>query len=520
MKKTLRIQQQLWLGFGAVVAVFALTLAVIGLQVSGLTRASQSVNDVAVPYLIVVDEMNLSRSDVQQFLTDVSATHDPDGYKDAEEAAKRFQNGIDKFKQRYQSNGDTEGLANIGLTEARFNNFYTLGKAMAATYIGQGMDAGNLLMKGTDSVPGFDKASEDLLVDMEKLHEQQLSESSQHSAVAVSRGETVKLTMLVGATAAVLVSFVIAAWIAKSVRQQLGGELHQAVKIARAVGGGDLGLEIRLTAGDTDSLLAQLQGMSTQLAATVTRVRHGAESIANESTVISQSNCDLARRTESQASALEETAAAMEQLGATVAQNMENARRANQSAKDASTVAVKGGHVVSQVVDTMNGINEASRKISDIIGVIDGIAFQTNILALNAAVEAARAGEQGRGFAVVASEVRSLAGRSADAAKEIKNLISASVERVDLGTQLVDRAGATMAEVVSSIQQMTDIMGEITISSSEQSVGVNQVGEAVRQLEQATQQNAAMVEQMAASSKSLLTHSQELVHTVAEFKLK
>jgi len=251
----------------------------------------------------------------------------------------------------------------------------------------------------------------------------------------------------------------------------------------------------------------------------VHRVRLNADSVATASAEISQGNSDLSMRTEEQASALEETAASMEELSSTVRQNAENARQGNQLAQNASTVAVRGGEVVGQVVDTMKGINDASRKIADIIGVIDGIAFQTNILALNAAVEAARAGEQGRGFAVVASEVRSLAGRSAEAAKEIKGLISDSVQRVEQGTVLVDQAGTTMAEVVAAIRRVTDIMGEISAASTEQSQGVAQVGEAVTQMDQATQQNAALVEESAAAAESLKLQAQQLVQAVAVFKL-
>ncbi|GAB4217710.1 MAG: hypothetical protein Fur007_20630 [Rhodoferax sp.] len=274
--------------------------------------------------------------------------------------------------------------------------------------------------------------------------------------------------------------------------------------------------------GRSDEIGVLLQGLETlrtSLVSVVTQVRQGSESVATASAEIALGNQDLSNRTESQASALEQTAASMEELNSTVKQNADNARQANQLAMSASTVAVQGGEVVAQVVETMKGINASSRKIADIISIIDGIAFQTNILALNAAVEAARAGEHGRGFAVVASEVRSLAGRSAEAAKEIKALIDNSVGLVEQGTTLVDQAGSTMQEVVSSIRRVTDIMGEISAASSEQSQGVSQVGEAVMQMDQVTQQNAALVEQMATAAGSLKAQAQELVQTVSVFEL-
>ena len=296
--------------------------------------------------------------------------------------------------------------------------------------------------------------------------------------------------------------------------------IEKALKFSREVADGDLTAHLNHDGKDeVGALLKSLQAMQTSLVTVVSNVRSGSESVATASAEIAQGNNDLSARTEQQASALEETAASMEELSATVKQNADSARQANQLANSASTVAVQGGQVVGQVVETMKGINESSRKISDIISVIDGIAFQTNILALNAAVEAARAGEQGRGFAVVASEVRSLAGRSAEAAKEIKSLISASVARVEQGTALVDKAGVTMTEVVSSIRRVTDIMGEISAASNEQAAGVSQVGEAVVQMDQATQQNAALVEQMAAAASSLKGQAQDLVQVVAAFKL-
>jgi len=326
--------------------------------------------------------------------------------------------------------------------------------------------------------------------------------------------------LMVGGALLMLVIGCAMGWlITRDLSRSLGAEPSALSEAASHVAAGDLSASLPVRSGDTASVMAAMARMQTALIGVVSSVRGGSESVATASAEIAQGNQDLSGRTESQASALEETAASMEQLSSTVKQNADNARQANQLAMSASSVAVKGGEVVAQVVDTMKGINESSRKISDIISVIDGIAFQTNILALNAAVEAARAGEQGRGFAVVASEVRSLAGRSAEAAKEIKNLISASVERVEQGSTLVDQAGATMTEVVSSIRRVTDIMGEISAASNEQSLGVGQIGEAIQQMDQATQQNAALVEEMAAAASSLKTQAQELVSTVAVFKL-
>ena len=296
--------------------------------------------------------------------------------------------------------------------------------------------------------------------------------------------------------------------------------LSEALEVTQAVAQGDLSHTIDLTGKDEVSqVLIALSDMQGSLAQVVSTVRQGSESVAAASSQIAQANHDLSVRTESQASALEETAASMEQLSATVKQNAENATQANQLALSASSTAVHGGEVVAQVVETMKHINDSSKRIFDIISVIDGIAFQTNILALNAAVEAARAGEQGRGFAVVATEVRSLAGRSAAAAKEIKTLIGESVDRVEQGSKLVDQAGVTMDDVVSSIMRVTHIMGEINAASREQSQGVSQVGEAVTQMDHVTQQNAALVEEMAAAATSLKSQAQDLVGTVAVFKL-
>ncbi len=308
-------------------------------------------------------------------------------------------------------------------------------------------------------------------------------------------------------------------WARRRVWASTGGEPAQAATIASAVAEGNLGVHVPVLAHDNSSMMAQLENMRASLTTVVAQVREASESVATASAEIAQGNHDLNARTEQQATALQRTAAAVVQLNAAVQQNAENALQADQLAKTASAVATRGGDAVGQVVDTMKHINDSSNRIFDIISVIDGIAFQTNILALNAAVEAARAGEQGRGFAVVASEVRSLAGRSAAAAREIKLLISASVARVEQGNVLVEQAGATMAEVVSSIRQVTALMDHISTASNAQASGVAQVGDAISHMDHTTQQNAALVEEMAAAASSMKAQAQDLVSTVAVFRL-
>ena len=306
--------------------------------------------------------------------------------------------------------------------------------------------------------------------------------------------------------------------IIRNITRSLGGEPAYAVGVASRIASGDLTMAIKTRAGDKSSLLYEMSVMRERLSSVIGGIRTGTDSIDTGAKEIAAGNMDLSSRTEQQAASLEETASSMEELTSTVKQNADNARQAGQLANTASDIARRGGDVVGQVVDTMQGITESSRKIADIIGVIDGIAFQTNILALNAAVEAARAGEQGRGFAVVASEVRNLAQRSAQAAKEIKHLIDDSVTRVDSGSELVQRAGQTMGEVVSAVQRVTDIMGEISSATEEQSSGIGQVNLAIAQMDQATQQNAALVEQAAAAAGSLEEQARRLKDAVAFFQ--
>jgi methyl-accepting chemotaxis protein len=331
--------------------------------------------------------------------------------------------------------------------------------------------------------------------------------------------ETARNLMLTLGGIAMLMGVVAAFVITRSLLRQLGGEPSVAVEVAERIASGDLTVAIDVKANDNSSMLHALREMRDSLAKLVAQVRTGTDAIASASSEIAAGNLDLSSRTEQQASSLEQTASSVEELTSTVKQNADNARQANTLAQSASEVATQGGMVVSQVVNTMGSINESSKKVVDIISVIDGIAFQTNILALNAAVEAARAGEQGRGFAVVAAEVRSLAQRSAAAAKEIKELIGNSVERVETGSKLVDQAGVTMQEIVTSIKRVSDIIGEITAASTEQTAGIEQINLAITQMDSTTQQNAALVEEAAAAAQSMQSQAGKLAQLVGVFKV-
>ncbi|AYR26851.1 methyl-accepting chemotaxis protein [Herbaspirillum rubrisubalbicans] len=347
--------------------------------------------------------------------------------------------------------------------------------------------------------------------------------SQAESAKARSNAHGFQAFMLVLLGVALVAGVVLATLITRAIRGALGAEPDEVKEVALAVDRGELYHAVALPAGGAgqrQSIMAVLSEMSGNLRGTVTRVRDAAAGVATISAQIAAGNSDLSARTEDQASSLQETASAMEQLTATVKQNDGHARQANQLAHNASEIARQGGAIVDQVVDTMSAINTSSRKIVDIIGVIDGIAFQTNILALNAAVEAARAGEQGRGFAVVATEVRNLAQRSAAAAKEIKQLIDASVGNVDSGTRLVEQAGQTMEQIVASVQQVTDVMGEISAASHEQSLGIEEVNKAIALMDQVTQHNAALVEQASAAVATLQEQAVSLNQAVGVFQLE
>jgi methyl-accepting chemotaxis protein len=390
---------------------------------------------------------------------------------------------------------------------------YTRAKDHAVKARADGDPEGAARILNEEFMPAAD-AYEGALAELVHLQQKRIDDTA--AAIKADNDESARmlglLALLVVAIGA-LFSWLLTRGIVRPIRE--------AVALAETVASGDLTRRIDATTQDeTGALLRALRHMNDSLVKIVSEVRSGTDTISGASSEITAGNLDLSSRTEQQAASLEETAASMEQITSTVRQNADNARQANQLAITASNVAVEGGSVVSQVITTMGSINESSRKIVDIIGVIDGIAFQTNILALNAAVEAARAGEQGRGFAVVASEVRTLAQRSAAAAKEIKGLIGDSVDKVDAGAKLVDQAGATMEQVVESIRRVTDIMAEITHASAEQSGGIEQVNKSISLMDEATQQNAALVEESAAAAASMQEQAAKLAQVVGVFKLE
>jgi methyl-accepting chemotaxis protein len=407
-----------------------------------------------------------------------------------------------------------EKSALAGIKDSERKTQPLIAKIIALRLADSTPEAGALLAQ--QAAPAFVEwlASVNRLIDLEE----QLNKIEVDNARGVSRSF---LLWMVALCAVAVVAGSLAAWfISRGLLAQLGGEPDYAAQIAGSIAAGDLAVRIDTRPGDQGSLLFAMRGMRDSLVAIVGQVRSGTDTIATASGQIAAGNLDLSARTETQAGTLEETASSMEELTSTVRQNADNAHQANVLAVSASEVALKGGAVVAQVVDTMASINASSKKIVDIIGVIDGIAFQTNILALNAAVEAARAGEQGRGFAVVATEVRSLAQRSAAAAQEIKKLIGDSVERVDVGARLVDQAGSTMQEIVSSVKRVTDIMADIALASQEQTAGIEQVNQAIGQMDEVTQQNAALVEQASAAAASLQDEAQTLAQVVSVFRLE
>lgn len=520
MSSKLGVSMRMLIAVTVVVVMYAATFLLVGVSLSHLTEDARQDDEKTLPYILLADEMILSRSEVQQYLTNVSVTHGRDGYKDAEESAKRFLNDAEKYKQLFRHNNDEQNLKQIEAIEAGFNRFYASGKVMAETYLSSSIEAGNQLMKGSDGTTGFDKYSESIANQLANFREQQIAEAHKITAGIVSNVQSTFSIMIIGGLVASLSAAFFGVWITRSVLGQMGGEPAYAAEVVKRVANGDLTIEVNVKPNDTSSMLFAVKDMIYKLSGNVANIRNTTESITTASQEIASGNTDLSQRTEEQASSLEETASSMEELLSAVRQNAESARHAYQLAQGSCDIAEQSGAAVEILVATMTSINESSRKIEDIISVIDGIAFQTNILALNAAVEAARAGEQGRGFAVVATEVRNLAQRSAAAAREIKQLIGGSMENVSVGSRQVKDAADTISDVVTSVQLVASLMKDISATTTEQSTSIEQVNTAIVQMEGVTQQNAALVEEAAASAESMHEQAEALLREVSAFKLE
>ena len=508
----LRIGTRLGIGFAAVLLLLA---GLVGLGLDSMADIQRRLNGIVTgnnAKVAAVNKMADAIRDIAILDSNLILLSDDAAMR---EEAKKISGARDRFTEARESLvkllASPAGKALLAGIDEKVAVLVPLNTALSELAQQNKNDEATMLF-----ITKFQPAVKAVLAELDNLdaHESRLSRAANDEAGA-GYAWARNLMLALGALAAVA-GAAIAWFITRTITRPIG----EAVQVAEKVAAGDISSRIDVHSKDeTGRLMAALKAMNESLVRIVREVRTGTDTIATASSQIASGNQDLSSRTEEQASSLEETAASMEELTSTVKQNADNARQANQLAVSASEVAVRGGNVVGQVVDTMGSINASSKKIVDIIGVIDGIAFQTNILALNAAVEAARAGEQGRGFAVVASEVRSLAQRSAAAAKEIKTLIGDSVEKVEEGSKQVEEAGRTMEEIVGSVRRVTDIMGEITAASQEQTSGIEQINQAISQMDQATQQNAALVEQASAAAQSMQEQAGNLSQVVGVFRL-
>ncbi|MBR7801752.1 methyl-accepting chemotaxis protein [Undibacterium fentianense] len=510
--KNLKVAQKLAIAFSFIILVLVI-LSIVSYQGLAQLKNEMDLTDKdRYPKIVMLHTIKDGLNENARNLRNLLLLTDPEvlkgEYANIEESAQIIAKNLEKLDQSITSVKGRELIKELMDVREKFIASRT--KFLNLTKAGDKEQALTLLSGETRGIQLNYFAALDKLI----TYQQKLMEESATAAELDARSD---MNWIIGISAiAICISILLAIYISNSITRPL----NQAVAFARRVAEGDLTAQIEIQSKDeTGQLMSALQEMNQSLLNIVSQVRSGTDTIATASTEIAAGNMDLSSRTEEQASSLEETASSMEELTSTVKQNADNARQANQLASSASTVATRGGTVVAKVVDTMGSINDSSKKIVDIISVIDGIAFQTNILALNAAVEAARAGEQGRGFAVVASEVRTLAQRSAAAAKEIKHLIDDSVNKVAEGSKLVEEAGTTMNEIVVSVQRVSDVISEITAASQEQTSGIEQINVAIIQMDNVTQQNASLVEEAAAAAESMQEQARSLSEVVSVFKI-
>lgn len=510
----LTIRLKLILNAAIPLGVFLAFAVWLHFQLSGMQAEAEHAVSQEVHEAFLAKDLQQHVIQVQQFLSDISATRAQDGLDDgfklAQEHRDTFASNLDALKTSAESRADTDTSEALKSIRQTFDTYYQLGTTMAQVYVAQGPSAGNALM------PEFDRAAQRLHEQLQTFtvkSTQRMDERMQGLESHSGRIRTIGIVLS-------LVMGGIVAGLSYVVYRSVIRPIQVVSDVAARIAQGDLRHQFLPKGQDEISnLLSAMSHMQDELRRLVTRVRDGIDEVEQTSQQISQSNADLADRTEQQASALDETASSMQTLGETVSRNAENAHEANDKAQHARQIATNSGELVHQVESTMKDINLSSSRVSDIIGVIDGIAFQTNLLALNAAVEAARAGENGRGFAVVAAEVRQLASRSSEAAREIKELIAGSMSQVERGTHLVEQAGKTMRDVVQAVEEVTELVDQISRASRDQSMGVQQAAESVSHMDQATQLNASLVEQTNACAQSLRQQAQSLVQAIHVFTL-
>jgi methyl-accepting chemotaxis protein len=499
MFKNMKTGMKLGLGFGLVLLLFVVSGVMTNQYLNVTDNASRQVKDETLPYLLLADEMVVDTIQVQQWLTDVSATHDTDGYKEAEQAASAFKSGIIKFREMFRSENDTESLRKLDELETVFNRFYEDGKQMANTYLSKGIDVGNKMMED------FDKTSEIMADKVKEFQKTQVDEAHTNTKRIIEAVDKIQNVLLMSGILTVILSVLIAFIITRNIMKQLGGEPDVIADIAQKIAEGDLTMNLESGKKQDVGVFAAMKAMTEKLKEVVADVKSAADNVASGSQELSASSEQMSQGATEQASSVEEVSSSMEQMVSNIRQNADNAQQTEKIALKSSGDAKESGKSVS---DTVFAMNEIAGKIS----IIEEIARQTNLLALNAAIEAARAGEHGKGFAVVASEVRKLAERSQTAAGEISHLSSNSVK-------VAEQAGEMLARLVPDIQKTAELVQEINGASNEQNAGAEQINKAIQQLDQVIQQNAGASEEMSSTAEELSSQAEQLQSSIAFFKV-